>query len=126
MSVVLLAAATTFLVTLATHDWIFRVLVARQYATVSYLLPWLILSGGIFAAGQVLSIDRMSALDSKGLIAPKVITAIMGGLLNILGAYLYGLQGVVAASLLFSVIYFGWLFLQYQNLVIQPIESIRA
>ncbi len=126
MSGVLFVAVTTFLVTLAMHDLIFRVFVAKQYATVSYLLPWLILSGGIFAAGQVLSIDRMSALDSKGLIAPKVGTAILGGLLNILGAYLYGLEGVIAASLLFSVIYFGWLFLQYQNLVIQPIGRMSA
>ncbi len=74
----------------------------------------------------MLSIDRMSALDSKGLIAPKVGTAILGGLLNILGAYLYGLEGVIAASFLFSVIYFGWLFLQYQNLVIQPIGRMSA
>jgi hypothetical protein len=91
---------------------------------VSHLLPWLILSSGIFAAGQVLSIDRMNALDTKALIAPKVITAIMGGLLNILGAYLYGLEGVVAASLLFSVIYFGWLFLQHSNLALQPITGM--
>jgi O-antigen/teichoic acid export membrane protein len=126
MSGVLVAAATTFLVTLAAHDWIFRVFVAKQYAAVSYLLPWLILSGGIFAAGQVLSIDRMSALDSKGLIAPKVSTAILGGLLNILGAFLYGLEGVVAASLLFSVIYFGWLFLQHLNLAAYPISSLSA
>ena len=126
MSAVLLVAGAIFLVTLVVHDWIFHVFVAKQYASVSHLLPWLILSGGIFAAGQVLSIDRMSALDSKGLIAPKVITAVMGGLLNILGAYLYGLEGVVAASFLFSVFYFGWLFLQYQNLVIHPIKSISA
>ncbi len=123
---VLIMAAVTFLVTLVVHEWIFEVFVAKQYETASYLLPWLILSGGIFGAAQVLSIDRLSALDSKGLIAPKVITAIMGGLLNILGAYLYGLKGVVAASLLFSMIYFGWLFLQCQNVVTQPAEGISA
>ena len=124
MSAVLLVAVAIFLVTFFVHDWIFHMFVAKQYASVSHLLPWLILSSGIFAAGQVLSIDRMNALDTKALIAPKVITAIMGGLLNILGAYLYGLEGVVAASLLFSVIYFGWLFLQHSNLALQPITGI--
>lgn len=126
MSGVLVTAVTAFLITSAVHEWIFRVFVAKQYATVSYLLPWLILSGGILAAGQVLSLDRLNALDSKGLIAPKVITAIMGGLLNILGAYLYGLQGVVAANLLFSVIYFGWLFVRYQNFTTQRVEGVSA
>lgn len=126
MSGVLVMAVMAFLITSAVHEWIFRVFVAKQYATVSYLLPWLILSGGILAAGQVLSLDRLNALDSKGLIAPKVITAIMGGLLNILGAYLYGLQGVVAANLLFSVIYFGWLFVHYQNFTTQRVGGVSA
>ena len=115
MGAVLLAAVAIFIITLLTHDWIFHLFVAKEYVAASYLLPWITISAGIFSAGQVLSIDRMSALDTKGLIAPKVTTAIIGGLLNILGAYMYGIEGVVAASLLFSVIYFSWLLFDHRR-----------
>jgi O-antigen/teichoic acid export membrane protein len=107
--VVLATTVVIFAVSLAAHDWLFRQFVAREYTRVSYLSPWLILSGGIFASGQILALDRMSRLETKSLISPKVITAVAGGLLNILGAYLYGLKGLVAASLAFSVFYFCWL-----------------
>lgn len=115
MGSVLLVGAVIFIVTLFTHEWIFHLFVAAQYGSVSYLLPWITVSAGIFSAGQVLSIDRMSALDTKKLIAPKVTTAILGGLLNILGAYMYGIEGVVAASILLSVIYFLWLFFEHSR-----------
>jgi O-antigen/teichoic acid export membrane protein len=123
MVVILLIGGGVSIITAYGHDWIFHVFVAEKYASVSYLLPWLTLSGGIFAAAQMLSIDRMSALDTKGLIAPKVVTAIAGGLLNLAGAYLYGIQGVVAASLIFSLVYFGWLLLQHLSHSPLPSET---
>lgn len=109
--VVLVTTALIFLISLICHDWIFRQFAAKQYVGVSYLSPWLILSGGIFAAGQVLALDPMIRLDTQALIAPKVVTGIIGGLLNLLGAYVYGLRGLVVASLAFSLCYFFWLLL---------------
>jgi O-antigen/teichoic acid export membrane protein len=113
LGLVFAGTALVFVATLFGHQWIFRILVARQYWGVSHFLPWLTLSGGIFAAGQILSLERMSRLDTKGLIAPKIVTAIVGSVLNILGAYLYGVAGVVAASVSFSLIYFAWLLFQH-------------
>lgn len=91
------------------HRYIFYLFVAEQYYSVSYLLPWGILAGGIFASGQVLSIKLTADLRSESMIAAKVVTAILGIALNFLGAFLWGIQGVVAMMVVFSVIHFIWM-----------------
>lgn len=119
--IVLLATVLIFTLTGLAHKFIFSIFVAKQYASISYLLPWVVLSAGLVSAGHVFSLSRMSSLESKGLIIPKVGSAIIGITLNILGAYFYGLQGVVFAQLLFSVIYFGWMALQYLTFSKRPV-----
>ncbi len=111
--IVLLATTFIFIVAGLAYKLIFSIFVAKQYEMISYLLPWAVLSAGLVSAGHVFSLSRMSSLETKGLIIPKVVTAIIGIILNILGAYFYGLEGVVFAQLLFSVIYFGWMVIQY-------------
>lgn len=113
VGIVLLTTILIFFVTWMAHELIFKIFVAKEYGKISYLLPWVTLSAGLIAAGHVLSLARMSSLDTKRLIAPKVVTAVLGILLNFFGAYLYGLEGLVIAQLLFSVIYCGWMVLQY-------------
>lgn len=95
----------------ALHDWLFGILVAKDFRGVSYLFPWLLLAGGMFATGQVLSLKSMSEMKSRVLIAPKIITALLGIGLNALGAVLAGLEGVVAALVAFSTIYLVWMIL---------------
>lgn len=118
--IVLLATMFIFIVAGFGHKFIFSIFVAKQYEMVSYLLPWAVLSAGLVSAGHVFSLSRMSSLDTKGLIIPKVVTAIIGIILNVLGAYFYGLEGVVFAQLLFSMIYFGWMILQYLTFPKKP------
>ena len=48
----LLVTALAFVFTFLLHGEIFNLLVANQYHSVSHLLPWMVLAGGIFAAGQ--------------------------------------------------------------------------
>lgn len=105
---VLLAIMGTFLAFLL-HDWIFSLLVAPDYRSVSFLLPWMVLAGGLFASGQVASVLFMTTVNTQQLIAPKIITAILGISLNFVGAYWLGLTGVVLAILIFSAIYFVWI-----------------
>jgi O-antigen/teichoic acid export membrane protein len=102
----------TFVVFLATflfHTQIFHIFVAKKYAFVSHLLPWMVLAGGVFAAGQTISLDLMSQMKTHTLIAPKIITALLGVALNVTGAYLFGIKGIVFASVLFAVSYFLWM-----------------
>jgi len=98
-----------FFLTLFLHEWIFHLLVAAKYHAVSYLLPWMILAGGIFAAGQMLALKLMSEMKPAAMIAAKIVTAILGVGFNIYGASQFGLQGVVAALVAFSSIYFFWM-----------------
>jgi O-antigen/teichoic acid export membrane protein len=69
----------------------------------------MVLAGGIFAAGQILALKMMSELKSAAMTAAKIVTAILGVGLNIYGASRFGLQGVVAAQVAFSVAYFFWM-----------------
>lgn len=98
-----------FVTGLLLHGYIFRVFVAAEYASVSYLLPWMLLGGGLFAAGQTIALNLMSQMKTLTMTAAKIITALLGIALNFAGAYLYGIAGVVAAGVLFSLIYFMWM-----------------
>jgi O-antigen/teichoic acid export membrane protein len=91
------------------HDLIFILLAAPDYYESSWLLPGMVLSGGLFAAGQIASLSFMSSNQTHMLIAPKILTAMTGLLFNCIGAAWLGLPGVVAASIAFSLFYLLWL-----------------
>lgn len=80
-------------------------LAASAYHRVSPLLPWMALSAGFFAMGQMLSMCLMVSLRTKSLLIPKVTTAIMGLIFNLIGARAGGLTGVVIAIVLWSIFY---------------------
>lgn len=98
-----------FLAGLLFHAQIFRVLVAQEYKDVSYLLPWVVVAGGVFAAGQSLALNLMSQLRTRAMMKAKVVTALFGVALNFAGAYWYGMPGIVGAGILFAVSYFLWM-----------------
>jgi len=104
----LAATGVFFLLTLCIHRQIFRLFVGNQYASISYLLPWMLLSGGIFASGQTITLNLMSQMKTRAMAKVKITTAVFGILFNYSGAYLFGIKGVVSGGVLFSVFYFLW------------------
>lgn len=88
---------------------IFGILVAAEYGSASKLLPLIILSGGIFAAGQTITLNLMSLMKTEAMIRAKILTALLGIALNCLGAYWYGTAGVVVAGVGFSLSYLIWM-----------------
>lgn len=98
-----------FVIALAVHEWLFALLVAAPYRLTSQWLPWMILAGGMFASGQVLSLKPLADIRPAAIIPAKIVTAGVAIGLNILGAARYGLPGVVAAAVVFSAIYLGWM-----------------
>jgi O-antigen/teichoic acid export membrane protein len=87
------------------HRQIFALLVNEQYKGTSGLLPWMVFAGGLFATGQVLSLECHIAFETRSLVVPKVVTSILGVGLNLIGASLAGVAGVVTTSVLWAVIY---------------------
>jgi len=100
--------AIGFLLALFFHEWIFRLFVAEEYRFVSSLLPWVVLAGGLFAAGQVISLKLMSDMNTQALLAPKVVTAIAGTLLSFASVHIAGLKGAVFALVVFSALHLLW------------------
>ena len=98
-----------FAVALFLHEWLFSWLVAPLYRESSYLLPWVVLAGGLFAAGQMLATKLLSEMKSSALTFLKITTALLGVSCNVLGAGVAGTPGVVAATVIFSVIHFLWI-----------------
>lgn len=105
----LIVSTLAFVFTFVLHNWIFHLLVAAKYYSVSYLLPWMVLAGGIFFAAQMLSLKLLSEMKSTAMTVAKIVTAILGATLNIYGASRFGLLGVVGALLAFSSIFFCWM-----------------
>ena len=101
--------ALAFMFTLLLHEWIFELLVATKYHEVSHLLPWVVLAGGVFASAQMLALKLMSEMKSAVMTTAKIVTAVLTVGLNIYGASQFGSQGVVAALIAFSCIYFFWM-----------------
>ena len=79
---------------------------SEQYRSISYLLPWVLLAGGIFASAQVLSVKLASEMKTLTMTWAKIITAILGTAFNFIGAYIAGILGVVVAIVVFSAVYF--------------------
>lgn len=90
------------------HDLAFNVLVAVKYRSVSYLLPWMLLAGGLFASAQILGMKLACDMKIREMMMSKIITALLGVILNCVGAFMAGTSGVVAAVLATSFVYLVW------------------
>ena len=99
-----------FIFSLFFHQWIFKLLVAERYGDVSYLLPWMILAGGAFASGQMLSLKLMAEMKTQKMTIVKIVSGIFCLAMYLYGAKSFGLPGVVGASVLFGFIYASWMF----------------
>ncbi|MDO8971609.1 MAG: hypothetical protein Q7U74_13025, partial [Saprospiraceae bacterium] len=116
LNVLLIVATVCLTLSLGTvafffHKWIFDLFVAPEYHIASRWLPWMVLSGGLLAAAEFAAIALLSGMHTQKLIVPKVVTALIGMLLNLAGAWWFGLAGIVLAGLVFSCVYFAWVML---------------
>jgi O-antigen/teichoic acid export membrane protein len=90
------------------HEWVFEALLAPIYWENSHLWPWMILAGGLFAIGQVATLLPLARSMSQALVKPKIVTSLMAIFLNVIGAWRFGVAGVVAANVCFSAVYLIW------------------
>lgn len=108
----LIVTLLLFSLALMLHQGIFKLLTPPHYWEVSYYLPWMVFAGGVFGAGQLLALKAMSEIKIRRITRIKISTSVTGIILNIIGAYFFGLTGVVVAVSFFTIIYFTWLLLE--------------
>lgn len=102
---------------------IYRLLVSGEFFSSSFLLPWVLLAGGLFAAGQIISLNILSNLSPGLMLKPKVMLSIIGIIINIIAAKYYGLTGVIFAINIYSLIYLFWM--SYLAYTIQKINKLE-
>lgn len=95
------------------HDYLFHYLVGETYRKTSNMLPVMILAAGFFATAQTVALALMSVNKTQVLLRVKIGSALLGTMLNIIGAYMYGSYGVIFAVLIFSITYLVWLILAF-------------
>lgn len=91
------------------HEWLFSWLVASEFRSASIYLAWMALAGGLFSAGQILSLKLMSLFNTRNMLNVKICTSLLGLLLNIFGAWYFGVHGIIASVVIFSFVYFIWM-----------------
>lgn len=101
----LLFTAMIFSLCLIIHHQLFVFFVSDQYWSTSYLLPWLILAGGLFGSAQLLALKTISEIKIRVTTIIKVVTSLVGLVLNSVGAYFWGIEGVVGALVIFTLTY---------------------
>lgn len=113
---ILVSSLIAFVVTLKWHATIFALFVDITFQPISYLLPFMVLSGGVFACGDITSLQLQVGLRTDLLLIPRIVTAILGICLNTIGAYYWKIDGVVYATLISYLIFFFWvIILCYRN-----------
>ncbi len=91
------------------HARIFALFASKDYGTVSYLLPWMTLASGVFAAGQTRALSLMSQMQTRKIALPKITIAVLGLTLNFAAAYVEGITGIVIALVIVSSLYSLWI-----------------
>jgi O-antigen/teichoic acid export membrane protein len=107
IAVVLFSLA--FVTTYCFHAFIFKYLAAPEYRSVSYLLPWMVVAGGCFGIGQLLTNNFTISYKPHKILMPKISTAIISILLSWLFVRAWGIKGVIIAVLISQLIYAIWL-----------------
>lgn len=99
-----------FIIFFLFHEVFFKFLIDFRYEGVSYLLPWMILAGGIHSISQAYSLILMGKKKIMTLFPIKIFSSSLGIIFNLLGAKFFGITGVVISNILYSVIFLFILF----------------
>ncbi|QJW91176.1 hypothetical protein HNV11_18230 [Spirosoma taeanense] len=80
-----------------------------KYAQYAYYLPWMMLAGCLFSAGQIISMKQMIDIQPKKLIQPKIVSSVIEIILLMIFVKRSSISGVIGSSLVANSIYFIWL-----------------
>jgi O-antigen/teichoic acid export membrane protein len=121
-----LVAGGCLLVTLGTvlgfllHRQIYEVLVGEQYWNSSIYLPYMILAGGVYSVGQLLSLQFQITMNPAAILTCKIGSSILGIVISFSGAFFFGIHGVLGGAVIFAFTYTLWMFVLTRDAVSKP------
>ena len=112
-----------FIICYNSHLLIFKILVSDKYLSYSFLLPWIILISGLNAISQVINLKILGNMMVQETVWPKIVSSLLGVLLNIIGAQYDGVRGVIIASTVYAVFYLIWMYYISLKKIVFSIEK---
>lgn len=97
-----------FFFTVAFGDILIKIFVSDTFSVEKNYLHWLVLAGGLFSIGQLITLRLVSELNSKKLIPLKIGSSLLGVIYTVGLAKWYGVGGVVLSANLFGLTYLVW------------------
>jgi O-antigen/teichoic acid export membrane protein len=101
----LLITLGVFCIGLAYGEPICRLALGEQFRVISPLLPWALLSAGLFETGQLLALHLQAKLAMKQWMWIKGSISCLGIVMNVCGVAYAGVAGLIWAMLTFSLLY---------------------
>ena len=89
--------------------------VSEEYLDFSHLTFWMVIAGGIYSSGHLLTVAFQYKLKTKSLMFGKIITSIFGIFCNILFTFLFSIYGLVFSMIIFSVFHYLYFFYYLKN-----------
>jgi O-antigen/teichoic acid export membrane protein len=99
------------------NENLYKMFTNSKYHNTSYLMHWMVIAGGLHAAHHIVGLRFTALMKVKKILIPQIISAFMFLILNSIGAYNYGVEGLVFAFLLASLIYFLWIYILSQYVI---------
>ena len=108
--------AFLFLIFWLFGEEVIRLLSAEKYVKLAGYLPLMVIAGGLFNFGQNYTNRFMLAMQTRLLLYPKIIAAVLGVILNFILGYRMGLQGLIIGTVLTQFIYVSVLVITWTRL----------
>jgi O-antigen/teichoic acid export membrane protein len=97
------------IISLFWHKEIFSILANGQYNTYSYLMPWMVIASGLQACHHVMGVRISSIMKVRSIMWAQIISALVFSIINILGVFFGGVEGLVYGFTIASFLYFLWI-----------------
>lgn len=112
-----------FFVVLIFTPFLANILVSPAYRDAAWMLPWLVLSGGLYAVARQLLVSLYSGVESWKMITVSFWGGGLALVLNIAGGWFLGMPGVIFSGVCFSGIYVALAgCLHYRELTLRPVQ----
>jgi O-antigen/teichoic acid export membrane protein len=117
----------SFLAVLLLNPFLARILVSSSYRNDAWMLPWLVLSGGLYAVSRQLLLSLYSGMESRKIIPISFLGGGLSLVLSLAGGWFGGIPGIIFSGVCFSVIYtvLAWR-LHVREVCAKPAEPGRS